>query len=205
MATVGKVLDVAHRGIAFEAVNVTTPLTAINRLHARNKFTQYLTKIADEGHIHFDVLIDLGGIDFHLEFPGLGRVSLQTASDPVIKAHAEGDQQIGILDHVVHPGFTMHAHHAEIQRMGSRERSEAEQRERHRYAGALRQLANFLHGAGKNDSMSSKDHRPLCFLEQLQCLGVIARKSVTDRADNPAIGAWRLPNRIHRRTVGRPW
>ena len=54
--------------------------------------------------------------------------------------------------------------------MGGRESSQAEQGERDRYPGALRQLANFLHRAGENDSMCGKNDRSLCFLEQVSAL-----------------------------------
>ena len=141
---VGQVLDVAHRGIAFQAVDVTPPLTAVDRLEAGQQFAQDLPQIADEGHIHFDVLVDFRGIDLHLDLLGLGRVGLQVAGHAVVKAHAQGDQQVGILDRVVHPGFAVHAHHAEIQRVGGGKRPEAEQRQRDGNARALRQLANLL-------------------------------------------------------------
>ena len=114
---VGQVLDVAHRGIALQSIDVTPPLAAVDRLEAGQQFAQNLAQIADQGHIDFDVLVDFRGIDLHLDFLRLGRVGLQVAGNAVVKAHAERDQQVGILDRVVHPGFAMHAHHAEIQRV----------------------------------------------------------------------------------------
>ena len=83
-------------------------------------------------------------IDFDVNLLGVGRVGLQVAGNAVVKAHAQGDQQVGFLDGVVHPGFAVHAHHAQIQRVRCGERAEAEQRQRHGNAGALGQFAHFV-------------------------------------------------------------
>ena len=68
-----------------------------------------------------------------------GRVALEVAGDPVVEAHAQGDEQIGVLDGLVDLGHAVHAHHAEAERMIFRDRAHAQQRERNRH---LRVSAN---------------------------------------------------------------
>ena len=73
---------------------------------------------------------------------GVGRVGLQVAGDAIVEAHAEGEQQVGFLDGFVHPGFAVHAHHAEVQRMRCRNAAEAEQRDGHGDVRLLGELAD---------------------------------------------------------------
>ena len=84
------------------------------------------------GHIHLNVFVDFRRVDFHMDFLCLGHIGLQVARDAIVKAHAQGDHQVGVLNGVVYPGLTVHPHHPEIQRMGCRKRAEAKQRHRHR-------------------------------------------------------------------------
>ena len=57
----------------------------------------------------------------------VGGVVGEVAGDAVVEAHAEGEEQVGLLDGVVDPGFAVHAHHAERERVVGGEGSEAEQ------------------------------------------------------------------------------
>ena len=41
---------------------------------ARQQLLQHLAQIADQRHIHLDVLVDLGRVDFDVNLFGLGRV-----------------------------------------------------------------------------------------------------------------------------------
>ena len=121
VAAVRQVLNVPHRGVAFQPVDVIPPLAAIDGLKAGQQIAQHGPQIADEGHIDLHILVNLRRIDLHLDLLGLGGVSFQVAGHTVVKAHAQGDQEIGVLNGVVHPGFAVHSHHAEIQRMRGRE------------------------------------------------------------------------------------
>ena len=84
-------------------------------------------EVADEGDVDADVLVDLGGVDFDVDLLGVGRVAGEVAGDAVVEAHAEGEQEVGLLDGVVDPGLAVHAHHAERERVGGGEGAEAEQ------------------------------------------------------------------------------
>ena len=72
-------------------------------------------------------------------FLAFGAYARQLAGDAIVEPHAEGDQQVGVLDGVVDPGLAVHAHHAEVERMMRRQRADAEQRHGHRHVRALGQ------------------------------------------------------------------
>ena len=87
-----------------------------------------LFEVADEGYVDFDVFVDFGGVDVDVDFFGVGGVVREVAGDAVVEAHAEGEEEVGLLDGVVDPGFAVHAHHAEVEGVGGGEGAEAEQR-----------------------------------------------------------------------------
>ena len=124
MPVVGKFLNVAYGGIALQPVDRIQPLAVIHGLYAGQQLLQYFTQISNQRHVHFYVLVDFGRIDLDVNLLGILSVGLQVARNPVVKAHAEGEQQVGLLNRMVDPGFSVHPHHAEIQRMGSRKRSQ---------------------------------------------------------------------------------
>ncbi len=57
-------------------------------------------EVADERYVGADVLVDLGGVDLDVDLLGVGRVAGEVAGDAVVEAHAEGEQQVGLLDGV---------------------------------------------------------------------------------------------------------
>ena len=147
MAKVGKVFDVAYGRRTFARVDCLEPRAAVASGNARQQFFKHFAQIAHERHIDLDVLVDLGRIDLDVNLLGLGCVGRERTGDAIVEAHAAGDQQIGILNGVVDPGFAVHSHHAQVQRMRSREGAEAEQCKRDRNLGALCQRADLVHRA----------------------------------------------------------
>ena len=55
------------------------------------------------------------------------RVVDEVAGDAIVEAHAEGEQEVGVLDRVVDPRLAVHAHHAERERMRGGDGAEAQQ------------------------------------------------------------------------------
>ena len=84
-------------------------------------------QVADEGYIYADVFVDFAGVDFDVDFFAVGGVLGEVAGDAVVEAHAEGEQEVGLLDGVVDPGLAVHAHHAELEGVGGGDGAEAEQ------------------------------------------------------------------------------
>ena len=92
---------------------------------------------------------------------------LQIAGDAIVEAHADSDQQVGFLNGVIDPGFAVHAHHAEVQRIDGREAADAEQRHRDRECCRLRtNCSNVLHRAGNHDAVPGQNQRALGGVEQ---------------------------------------
>src|SRR5208282_416624 len=93
----------------------------------RDQLFERFASIADEGGVHFDVLVDFGAVDFDMDFASALRVGAKVAGDAVIEAHADSDEKVGFLNGMIDPSFAVHAHHAKIHRIGSREAADAEQ------------------------------------------------------------------------------
>ena len=175
MSRIRQVLNVAHRRIAFQTVDVVEPFTAVDGFDLGQQLVKDFPQVANQCDIYFHVLINLGGIDLNMNFLGIGRVGLEIAGHAIVEAHAEGQQQVGLLNRLIHPGLAVHAHHAEIQRMRRRECAQAEQRERHRNSGAFCKVANLAHGPRNNDAVPGENYRPLGVLDQVQRLLVFFR------------------------------
>ena len=88
-------------------------------------------------------------------------VGLELAGDPVVEAHAEGEQQVGALDGGVDVGLAVHAHHAEAERVAGWEAAQAQQGERDRDVGLVDELPQQLAGAGLEHAVAGQDQRPL--------------------------------------------
>ena len=128
VAVVGQVDDVAYGGVALHGVDLAEPvgrvlLLALLSLRCsscrkqRQQRVEDFFEVADEGDVGPDVLVDLGGVDLDVDLLRVGRVVGEVAGDAVVEAHAEGEQEVGLLDGVVDPGLAVHAHHAERERM----------------------------------------------------------------------------------------
>ena len=141
------------------------------RSDLRQNGFENLAQIADERNVDLDVLVDLSRIDFDMDLLGVGRVAGEHAGDAVIESHAAGDEQVGLLDGLVDPGFAVHAHHAEREVVRGREGAEAEQRRGHRDLQALGQRADLVHGIGFHDAVASEDDGALGREDELEGLG----------------------------------
>ncbi len=134
-------------GVALEVADVSEPVGALAGFHVGKELLEDFAGVAYQSGVHFDVLVDLGAIDFDVNLAGIAGVGLQVAGDAVIEAHADGDQQIGFLNGVIDPSFAVHAHHAEIQRIAGREAADAEQRHGDREMAGANELLEGLHCA----------------------------------------------------------
>jgi hypothetical protein len=94
------------------------------------------------------------------------RVGLQVARYAIVEPHAERDQEVRFLDSRVHPGFAVHAHHAQVERMRRRETTDPEQRHRHRHVRLLGERLERRFGAAEDDAVSGEDQRPFSGVDQ---------------------------------------
>jgi hypothetical protein len=91
---VGQVLDVADGGIALELRDAAEPLGMLGLRRERQQVRQHFAQVADQRHVHVDVLVHFGRIDLDVDLLRVERVGLQVARDAVVEPHAEGEQQI---------------------------------------------------------------------------------------------------------------
>ena len=137
-------------------------------LHAGHQHFERFLEIADDAHVHADVLVDLGRVDVDVNLPGVRRVRLQVAGDAIVEPHAEREQQIRLLNRRVHPRLAVHPHHAEAERMGRREAADAEQRLRRRDIRLLGERPDDVHGAREHDAVTRENQRALRRIDQLE-------------------------------------
>src|SRR5580700_9305199 len=128
MAVVGQALDVADGGVTLQLLDVRKPGAAVRIHDVRNELFESFTSIADKSGVYLDVLVDFSAVDFDVNLASALRIGAQVAGDAVIEAHADGDEQVGLLNGVIDPSFAVHAHHAEVHGIGSREAADAEKR-----------------------------------------------------------------------------
>jgi hypothetical protein len=94
------------------------------------------------------------------------RVGLQIAGDPVVEAHAERDEQVGLLNRGIDPGFAVHPHHAEVQGMRRRTPADAEQRHRNGNVRLLGECQKRCLRAAENDAVAGENQRTLGRVDQ---------------------------------------
>src|SRR4029077_6662 len=128
---------------------------------------EYFTSIADKSGINLYVLVDFGAVDLNVDLPGALGISAQVAGDTVIKAHADGNEEIGLLNGVVHPRFAVHAHHAEVQRIIGREAADAEERHGDGIIAGADELLKGAHRAGNHDAVAGKNNGAFGGVEHL--------------------------------------
>src|SRR5271156_5549754 len=127
MPIVWQALNVAHRGVALQFLDMREPRAAVWIRDVRSQLLKGFACIADESRVHLDVFVDFRAVNFNVNLARAFRVSAQVAGNAVIETHPDSDKQVGLLNRMINPSLTMHAHHAEIHRIGSREAADAEQ------------------------------------------------------------------------------
>ena len=165
---VGQILDVADRGVALQLVDVAQPPCA-GRWRRRAAGSRARRAGRRRCRRRPDVLADLGRVDVDVDLLArVRRVGLEVAGDAIVEPHAEREQQVGLLNRGVDPGFAVHAHHAEVQRVRRRHAADAEQRHRDRDLGALGELPDDGRGVRQDDAVAGEDQRPLGRVDQLE-------------------------------------
>ncbi len=74
------------------------PVIVLEFTNLRDQIPEHGAQVAHQGDVDGYVLVDLGRVDLNVDFAGLRRVGAQVSRNPVVKTHAESQQQIGILD-----------------------------------------------------------------------------------------------------------
>src|SRR5258708_24449439 len=134
---------------------------------AGQQLLEDFARVADESGVDFDVFVDFRAVDFDVNLARFLCVRAEIAGNAIVKAHSNSDQQIRFLDCVIDPGFAVHAHHAEIERIAGREAANAEERHGYWEIPGVHELVEHAHRAGDHDSVPREDQGPLGGVEQV--------------------------------------
>ncbi len=155
--------------------------------------------IDGDGRLH--VLADFGGVDLHVDDIGVLGVLLKLAGHPVVEAHAEGNQQIGLHDGAVGLDGAVHAHHAQTQGVIRRHGRQAVQSEGDRNVDLFGELTQKLAGVAGDDPVAAEDDRPFAAVDQFDrlfhrfaCRGRVVEEAGQMRAEVTAVELVALGN-----------
>src|SRR6266478_2905250 len=140
---------------------MTDPRAVIAGLKVRHQPFEYLARIADQRRVNRHVLVDLSAVDLNMDLAGALGVCAQVTSDAVVKTHADGDEQVGLLYGVVHPRFAVHTHHAEVERIVGREAADAEERHGDGIIAGADEVLERAYRTGNHDAVASKNEGAL--------------------------------------------
>ena len=156
-------------------------------------------RVAHDRDLDRHVLADLGGVDVRVDDPGVRRVRLDRAGDPVVEPHPDRDQQVRRLDRAVHVLPAVHAHVAVGERVLLVHRPDAQQRPGDRDLGLLGERLELVPGLGDQDPVTGEDQRALGLGDLLggglELLGVAleggpeARQAGDDVVEGGVLGA----------------
>ena len=106
------------------------------------------------------IFIDLGGVDIDVhDLAVLGELG-ELAGDPVVEPHAQGQQQVGLVDGVVRIDRAVHAQHVEREVVVAGQGAQAVHGHRHGDSRLGRKLAQLLGRIGGHDAAAAVDDRP---------------------------------------------
>src|SRR6266849_8099645 len=157
VATIGQALNVAYRRLPFQLIDIANPGGIVAGFDVWREPFENLARIADEGGVNLHVLIDLGAVDLNVDLAGALGVRAKVAGDAVVKTHADGNEEVGLLNGVVNPGFAVHAHHAEVQRIIGGEAADSQKRHGDRIIAGADELLEGAHRAGNHDPVAGEN------------------------------------------------
>ena len=132
-----------------------------------------MAKITEQRYINSNVLVDLRRINLKVNLLCFGSIGLERAGHAIVETHAEGQQQIGFLNRVVHPCFSVHSHHSQVEGMRGRQASDSQQRHGHGNSGALREFAQLVHCVGQQNAMPGENDWALRRTDHVQCQSIL--------------------------------
>ena len=115
--------------------------------------------IAQYRHVALDVFVELCGVDVDVNDSGLSGILGDVARNPVVKPHADGDEQVALVGLDVRGHAAVHAQHAFVERVVGGYRREPQQGTAHRYVGLLGQAHQLLLGIGDKHPLAGQYER----------------------------------------------
>ena len=134
--------------------------------HPRKQIGEDGRRLAAERDVDADVLVDLGRIDLDVDLACVDRVGAQVPGDAIVEAHADRDEEIGLLHGAVHPRLAVHPHHPDAEGMRGGEGAEAQESTGHGELRLLHQLSQDRTGLARLHSLPGEDERALALFDE---------------------------------------
>ena len=161
----------------------------------RDKLAQEILQVADDRQVGLLDLVDFRRIDVDVDDLGAAGELRHLAGHAIVEPHAQGQQQIGVVDRVVGVNAAVHAEHVQRKRIVAGKTAQAVQRGRHGDAKFAGQRGQLLGGVGDDHAAAGVDHRPLGAAQQLRHRG--------DFLGRGAAFGQRIAGQLHRGVVVR--
>ena len=102
---------------------------------------------------------------------GVGGKVGEAAGYAVVKAHPQGDQQVGLVDGQAGVSHAVHSGHSDMEQVVGGERADAQEGGDDRYLGFFRQRFQFGVGVGDEDAVARQDEGAAGGVNQVASLG----------------------------------
>ena len=119
---------------------------------------------------------------------GVGREIAQPSGDPVVEAHTQADEQVGLVNGQVVVGHAVHPRHPHVQYVVGGDGADAQQCGDDRDLRLFGQLDQFVVSLGYEYSVSGHYYRPLGLVDELGGTGNLIRGGVSGRMITGEIG-----------------
>ena len=136
------------------------------------------------------IFVDFGCVDVDVhDLAVLGKLA-ELPGDAVVKPHAQGQQQVGVVDRVIGVDRAVHSQHVEREVMIAGHRAQAVHGHRHGNARPRGELAQLLGGIRGHDAPAAVDDRSSTRRERRQNFVDLSLARAAAAAGNPA-NPWR--------------
>ena len=148
-------------------IYLTQPIFVVPLLHMRDDLREHSFQIADDANVYLDDLVQLRGVYLNVNLAGVWGESVNVAGDAVVESHPESQEQVSLLDCVVHASLAVHPHHSQEERVIARNPTDAQQRDRYRRLGLLGEFQHLPHGPRFDHPLACQDKGAFGIVDQL--------------------------------------
>src|SRR4030042_458933 len=148
-------------------VQLVDPLHMVAAADELVELQQDVPDIADDGHTYLYVLADFSRVYIYMYHSRVAGECADHARGPVIKPHADGNDDIGPLPRLVGRRHAMHAQPSKAEHMHFRETADTQQGRHHGYLCLFRHLLDLVPGLGDKDAPAPDDDRLFGFVDDL--------------------------------------
>ena len=173
----GAPLMVVQRVCRLPSLDLLQPFGGVPRLELPVEVREHRARVTDNGAVHWVQLVDLRGVDVHVDLHRVGAEGIRGSRDPVVPARPHRHDQVAVDHRFIGVGRAVHAEHPEAQGMGLGERSLAQQGVGDRDLHLFRQDAQLCAGPGDHRPVADQQHGPFCLVQHPRNAGNLVRVS----------------------------